>query len=344
MSQSSVTTCGPVPVVDISALFGAGGGKEAARLEIAAAMDDACRRSGFFYISNCGISDDLLERVWAVTRWFFALPAREKQAAARTEHNSRGYYDRELTKNLRDMKEVFDFGHVPDPSLPEDHPDNHTEDGWNQWPVAEGSRYFKRTLNEYYDACGRAAFAVLKIMARNLSDEDNVLLRDFSPQHTSFLRLNYYPVADPLAGDGRRRAADGGHMGVHHHTDAGALTLLLQDNVPGLQIRLDGEWVPVDPKPGTLVVNTGDIVQVWSNDRYTAPLHRVVASRERDRYSLPYFFNPRYACNYAPLPGLLDDADPAHYSPINWGHFRKERQHGDYGDYGQEIQISDFRI
>lgn len=345
MTSSRITTGGPVPVIDISALLDPGEEAQgSARREIASAVDRACRRSGFFYIANCGIDEDLLERVWAVTRWFFALPAREKQVAARTEHNSRGYYDRELTKNIRDMKEVFDFGHVPDQSLPESHPDNHTEDGWNQWPTADGCDSFKRTLTEYYHSCERAALAVLKVMARNLSDDDDALLGDFYPEHTSFLRLNYYPVADPLGNGPFRRSADTGHMGVHHHTDAGALTLLLQDDVAGLQIFLDGEWIAVDPIPGTLVVNIGDIAQVWSNDRYTAPLHRVVASRDRDRYSLPYFFNPRYSANYAPLPGLLSEDEPARYSAINWGHFRKERQHGDYGDYGQEIQISDFRI
>jgi isopenicillin N synthase-like dioxygenase len=344
MNQSAVTTGGAVPIIDIARLVETGGEVSAeVREEIAAAVDMACRRSGFFYISGCGISDDLLERVWSVTRWFFTLPSADKQAAARTEHNSRGYYDRELTKNVRDMKEVFDFGHVPKPDLLEDHPDNRTEDGWNQWPAAAGSEQFKSTLIEYYEACGRAALALLKVMAANLSDDEEALIEDFQPEHSSFLRLNYYPVVDPLADGTPRRAADSGHMGVHHHTDAGALTLLLQDDVAGLQIHLDGKWVPVDPVPGTLVVNTGDIAQVWSNDRYTAPLHRVVASRDRDRFSLPYFFNPRYSCNYAPVPGLLTGQERAHYSPINWGHFRRERQHGDYGDYGQEIQIADFR-
>ncbi|MDX1556601.1 MAG: 2-oxoglutarate and iron-dependent oxygenase domain-containing protein [Xanthomonadales bacterium] len=268
MSKSAVITEGPVPVIDISALIATGdGAQENIRQEIAAAIDEACSRSGFFYITGCGFDEDLLERVWAVTRWFFALPSQDKQVAARSEQNSRGYYDRELTKNQRDMKEVFDFGHVPNPALPEDHPDNLTEDGWNQWPTIEGSDRFKRTLTEYYEACGVAAMAILKVMAANLSDENEVLLQDFDPEHTSFLRLNYYPVKDPLAADSSRRSSDTGHMGVHHHTDAGALTLLLQDDVPGLQIRLDGQWIPVDPVPGTLVVNTGDIVQVWSNDR-----------------------------------------------------------------------------
>jgi len=345
MSQAAITTGDPVPIIDISVLtetdgIGSGGEREA----VAAAVDKACRGSGFFYISGSGIGDELLERVWAVTRWFFALPADKKQAVARSEHNSRGYYDRELTKNARDMKEVFDFGHVPNPGLPEDHPDNHTEDGWNQWPAADGGRQFRQTLTEYYDACGRAALALLKVIATNLSGDDEALVRDFHPDHTSFIRLNYYPVADPLAAGEMRRSADSGSMGVHHHTDAGALTLLLQDDVAGLQIYLDGRWVPVDPVPGTLVVNIGDIAQVWSNDRYTAPLHRVVASRDLDRYSVPYFFNPRYSCNYAPIAGPATDPEQPHYAPINWGRFRKDRQHGDYGDYGKEIQIADFRL
>ncbi len=345
MKEIVHSTGGPVPLIDLSPLISeAEQVDDAVRKEIATAVDDACRRTGFFYLSGLGIDEDLISRVWDVTHWFFALPSEEKRKAERSEDNSRGFYDRELTKNIRDMKEVFDFGHVPNPELPEDHPENLTEDGWNQWPVAEGSAEFKRVLTEYYDACGRAAIVLLKVMASNLSDDDEKLLGDFHPHHTSFLRLNYYPVRDPLAREGEQSSADTGHMGVHHHTDAGAFTLLLQDEVAGLQIHHGGEWIPVDPIPGTVVVNTGDIVQVWSNDRYTAPLHRVVASRNKDRYSLPYFFNPSYSANYAPVPGLLSESEPARYSPINWGHFRKERQHGDYGDYGQEIQISDFRI
>jgi len=345
MNRSATVTGGPVPIIDISALVASGEvGSVKAWEHILAKVDEACRRSGFFYIAGTGMSEELIDRVWAVTRWFFALPAHEKQTASRTEHNSRGYYDRELTKNVRDMKEVFDFGHVPNPDLPEDHLNNRTEDGWNQWPSAERSAQFKQTMCEYYEACGRIALALLKVMATNLSEDITTLLRDFHPNHTSFLRLNYYPVVDPLAAGEFRRAADSGSMGVHHHTDAGALTLLMQDDVPGLEIYLDGKWIPIDPVPGTLVVNIGDIAQVWSNDRYTAPLHRVVASSDRDRYSLPYFFNPRYSCTYAPVPGMLTDGEPAHYSPIHWGNFRKERQHGDYGDYGKEIQIADFRI
>jgi isopenicillin N synthase-like dioxygenase len=95
---------------------------------------------------------------------------------------------------------------------------------------------------------------------------------------------------------------------------------------------------------GALVVNIGDIVQVWSNDRYPAPLHRVRASTDHERYSLPFFFNPVYEAVYAPLGALTNEESPPRYRPITWGDFRWKRQQGDYADYGAENQISDYRI
>ena len=92
------------------------------------------------------------------------------------------------------------------------------------------------------------------------------------------------------------------------------------------------------------MVNTGDMMQVWSNDRYQAALHRVAPRVRAARMSLPYFFNPSYATDYAPLPGSISVGDIAHYRSINWGQFRQARADGDFADYGAEVQISDFRI
>ncbi len=329
-----------VPIVDCSSLACGRADPNAV-----GAIDRACRDSGFFYIADHGL-ESLFEPVWKATRWFFRLPLADKQAVARSETNSRGFYNQELTKNARDMKQVFDFGQLPNPKLPDNDRANHTQDGWNQWSGAAGGDEFKSVLTEYFDACGSVALRLLEVLTVNLGALEGELARDFYPRHSSFLRLNYYPVEDPCpeTGADQALAADSGHMGVHHHTDAGALTLLLQDGVGGLEIFHRQRWVPVKPIPGTLVVNIGDIVQVWSNDHYRAPLHRVMASTRRDRYSLPFFFNPIYRANYAPLTHQLSEEKPARYSEINWGHFRLERQHGDYGDYGDEIQISDFRI
>ena len=95
-------------------------------------------------------------------------------------------------------------------------------------------------------------------------------------------------------------------------------------------------------EPGALIINIGDIVQVWSNDAYRAPLHRVLANAGQRRYSAPFFLNPGYDTEYAPLPSALHDKAPR-YRPINWGGFRAGRAAGDYADVGDEIQISDFR-
>ncbi len=330
-----------VPVVDYSALVNGDGKHQALAI-----LDTACRKTGFFYLANHGIFQTSIARVWQQADWFFRLPLHEKQSTARSESNSRGYYNQELTKNVRDMKEVFDFGHLPFPGLPDAHPGNRTPDGWNQWPVIAGHQEFKDILNDYYRACGQIAIELLRALTSNLGAAVNTLTGDFHPDHSSFLRLNYYPVNDPL-GQGSSAtgvAAETGHLGVHHHADAGALTLLLQDDVGGLEIFFEDAWIPVDPLPGTLVVNIGDIVQVWSNDQYIAPLHRVIASSRKDRFSVPFFFNPVYEANYGPLPEAIQNGETAHYGQINWGNFRRERQHGDYGDYGDEIQASDFRL
>lgn len=309
-----------------------------------AELDRACRESGFFYLRRHGL-EALAAEAWQQTQWFFALPTPAKQAVARSEANSRGYYDRELTKNTRDMKEVFDFGAPARPDLPDDHPENRSQDGWNQWPTAAGGERFHAVMNRYFAACHALGLRLLEQLAMNLGAAPAPLLADFTPRHSSFLRLNYYPVRDPLSGaEVVQRADASGHMGVHHHTDAGALTLLLQDQVGGLQIMHAGAWLDVPPIEGTLVVNIGDIVQVWSNDAYQAPLHRVVASSGQDRYSLPYFLNPVYEANYAPLQLLAGVGQAPRYRPINWGEFRYQRQHGDYGDYGHEVQVADFRI
>ncbi len=331
----------PVPIVDFSRLV-----KGEADPYAREVIHQACCDSGFFYLRNFGIRADEIAKVEKGMQWFFALPAEVKQSVARSEENSRGYYNNELTKNIRDMKEVFDFGFKSNLNLPDNDASNLTQDGWNQWPGIDGSVEFKAVLDDYFERCATVALRLLEVLTANLGAPVETLKGDFFPLHSSFLRLNYYPVGDPLALEKGEdaKSSDSGNMGVHHHTDAGALTLLLQDEVGGLQVFHDNTWKAVPPVPGTLVVNIGDIVKVWSNDLYHAALHRVVASSNQDRYSVPFFYNPVYSADYAPLPEILGQKVEPHYASINWGHFRHERQHGDYGDYGDEVQISDFRI
>jgi isopenicillin N synthase-like dioxygenase len=330
-----------VPIVNFSRLVN--GEPDSAA---SATIHKACCDSGFFYLSDFGITADQISCVAEAMQWFFSSGGEIKQTVARTEENSRGYYNNELTKNIRDMKEVFDVGFKPYAELPDHHENNRSQDGWNQWPDVEGSKHFKSVLDDYYDKCAYVAFRLLEVLTHNLGAAAATWKSDFHPLHSSFVRLNYYPMEDPLSAQMKtaKKSVETGHMGVHHHTDAGALTLLLQDEVGGLEVFHQSTWKPVPPVPGTLVVNIGDIVKVWSNDMYHAALHRVIASSDQDRYSLPFFYNPVYAANYEPLREIRGKRTEPHYSSINWGHFRHHRQHGDYGDYGDEIQISDFHI
>ena len=308
---------------------------------VVAAIDDAGRRYGFFQIVGHGIDPDLIDDVWRETRAFFAMDRAAKLALSRTKENSRGYYDRELTKRSRDLKEVFDFAHVPHPELPDDHPRNFAPvDGHNRWPADRPS--FRRTMVAYLDACEGVARRLLRAFAMALDVEPDRFDEYFDHTHTSFIRLNHYPLGDPLDEDEAMAVTDLGDMALHHHSDAGAFTILLQDDVGGLQVEHDGRWLDVASEAGALVVNTGDMMQVWSNDRYRAALHRVRPMAGRERYSLPFFFNPSYATDYAPLLSAPDD--PPHYRSINWGAFRQGRADGDFADYGEEIQISQFRL
>ncbi len=326
-----------VPIIDLD-----GANAAVPSSDVTQAVADAAERFGFFQVVNHGIAAEQIDEVWSAAARFFAQPMDEKRSLLRTKENTRGYYDRELTKNARDRKEVLDISQVPFPELGDDNPANQQSvDGINQWPALPG---FRQTMLGWLDACEELSLWLLAAFCLGLDEPADHLSGAFAPGHSSFVRLNYYPLDDPLAADEARDVTPLGDMALHHHTDSGALTVLLQDDVGGLQVSHGDDWLEVEPIPGALVVNTGDMMQVWSNDRYRAGLHRVAPITHRARYSLPYFFNPSYETNYAPLPGSIDAGGSAAYDTINWGKFRQARADGDFADYGAEVQISDFRL
>lgn len=304
-------------------------------------ISKACSQWGFFHVVNHGISPQLIQRVWHETHRFFSLPRKDKLKLLRSKENPRGYYDRELTKNTRDLKEVFDFGRMPRPELADSHPDNRDIiNGCNLWPGDLPG--FKATMLAYFRACENLGMRLLELFCLGLDSPVDTLYADFKPDHTSFVRLNYYPLQDPLAAEEAAEVTGLGDMALHHHSDAGALTILLQDEVGGLQVYAKDRWWGVEPVEGGLVINTADMMQVWSNDRYRAPLHRVMPTKDKPRYSIPFFFNPSYATDCAPLESLTKEDGP-HYRPVNWGSFRQLRTDGDYADYGKEVQLDQYR-
>ncbi|WP_310468604.1 2OG-Fe(II) oxygenase family protein [Sphingomonas sp.] len=310
---------GGIPVIDLA------GPRETVVAEVAA----ACRDWGFFQITGHGVAPAAIEQVIARARAFFALPRDAKRAHLRSRDNPWGYYDRELTKERRDRKEVFDIG--PDAGGIRAAQGDPFQ-GETPWP--EAPPQFQALIEDWFARMTAVSATLLELIAAGLGDERGALAGAFAAGHSSHLRLNFYPLGDPLADEAGAPAG----LGVHHHTDAGALTVLLQDAVSGLQVFHDGQWHDADPLAGAFTINIGDMVQIWSNDRYRAPPHRVLAMDRDERISLPFFYNPAYTSDIRPF------ADDPHYRTLNWGDFRRRRADGDFADYGTETQISDWRI
>ena len=319
-----------VPVIDIAAVTQ--DSSAAAARSAVQAIATACREWGFFQVVNHGVPAQLVDDAVGAAQDFFAQPAEIKNEILRTRENPWGYYNNELTKNQRDKKEVFDY------TVPGVDPIYGAE---NRWPRMEGN--FRTTMTDYLAACENLSLTLLEAFCVGLDLPPDFMHRDFAGQHTGFIRLNYYPVRDPLDGSDTPHQPEA-DLGVHHHTDAGALTVLLQDSVGGLQVYRDGYWHNIPPVDGAFVINTGDMMQVWSNDLYHAAVHRVLAMQDRDRFSIPFFFNPAAGTTVEPLPSVVSDERPAHYRSIDWSEFRGRRTDGDYADYGPEVQIAQYRI
>ncbi|MFT5115602.1 MAG: isopenicillin N synthase-like dioxygenase [Parasphingorhabdus sp.] len=320
-----------IPVIDIDCLVENNSSNQVDR-EVMSSIAAACENWGFFQVINHGISEQLLDKTFQQSQAFFASAQDDKDRLLRSYENPWGYYNNELTKNQRDKKEVFDFtAKGVDPIY----------QSQNRWPSHIPD--FQQIMMSYFDACTDLSLLLLEAFCLGLGLQPRHLHDHVVGNHTGFTRLNYYPVKDPMTNSGlpHQPLAD---LGVHHHTDAGVLTLLAQDQVGGLQVFKNELWHPVSSIPGAIVVNTGDMMQVWSNDQYQAAMHRVVAMERIDRYSIPFFFNPSADSVVQPLPISQVESSPIRYRPINWNQYRGGRTAGDYADYGTEVQISHFRV
>ncbi|KAI8532874.1 hypothetical protein RHMOL_Rhmol11G0248800 [Rhododendron molle] len=299
-------------------------------------IGDACKNWGFFQVINHGVPFETREKLELASRKFFAQATEEKLKVRRDEVNPLGYYDTELTKNVRDWKEVFDLA-VKNPTVIPTSPeagDNGLQELVNRWP--EYPSEFRVAYEEYAKEMEKLAYKLLELISLSLGLPANRLSRFFNNQ-TSFSRLNHYPTC-PIPNLA---------LGVGRHKDGGALIILAQDDVGGLQVKrkTDGEWVQVRPTPHAYIVNVGDIIQVWSNERYESVEHRVMVNSEKERFSMRLSFNPNHDVMVEPLEELITEQNPAKYRAYNWGKFFANRRRSNFKKLGVEnIQISHFKI
>ena len=244
-------------------------------------LDAACRQWGFFGLQGHGIDKNLWQAAFDQSRRFFEQPLDAKNVIRRAADNAWGFYDAELTKNRRDWKEILDIGEAA--------MEGPLAGSVPQWPELPE---FREVISAFTNALHTVGLRLLDELAAAMGTSIN--LRAPFDTHSSFIRLNYYPPCDDPAPADADFVPQRGELGISHHTDAGAVTVLAQDEHPGLQVFHGDAWHTVPPHADTLIINIGDIVQVWSNDRYLAPLHRVLASSDHARISIPYFLNPDY--------------------------------------------------
>jgi isopenicillin N synthase-like dioxygenase len=308
-----------LPIIDLAPLLQGGASGRAA---VAAEIGSACRTVGFFYIRHHGVSRELLQGMYEMSRRFFALALQDKEALSITRSlNNRGYSgigteSLDPTK-LADAKEAFNLGREPesnevaDPSAP--------SQGDNLWPAVPG---FRATANAYYAALRDLCERLHEAIATDLGLPPEYFAR-FVDRPLATLRLLRYP---PHPG-----AFDGSRYGAGAHTDYGNLTILSQDDVGGLEVRTrDGRWLAATPIPGTFICNIGDCLMRWSNDIYVSTPHRVVNTVSRERYSIAFFFDPNPDALVACLPGCSGPDRPARYPPISFAQHLRERLDATY--------------
>ena len=294
-----------------------------------AAIDRACRDHGFFLLHGHGL-DEVIARTFDAGRQFFDSPSAVKQAVRRDAANPLGYNDRELTKRRRDHKEVFDFVD----------PVHERARTYNRWPAVDG---FHEAMVAHYDACSDLATRTTDLVLTALGLSPDIAAAHRGDRGASSMRLNHYTVGDPVPDDERDGLAELADVALGHHTDLGLITLLIQDDVGGLQAQsAEHGWIDVEPRPGTIVVNLGDCMQVWTNDGYRAAVHRVQPMTTRTRMSIPYFLNPARDCVLEPIHELA--AGNQRYRAFPFRQLLDAR--GDnYADAGTpDAQISDYLL
>lgn len=310
MCPNEVTDCPQVdaiPLVDIAPLVA---GSEASSRAVAEAFAEACETIGFFYVVNHGVAQTIVDDAFAAAERFFALPLEQRMAIQINRWN-RGYMKmREVTipGYAPDVKESFDLGVDLAPDAPEVLAGKPLH-GSNQWPAMAG---FRAPVERYFAAALDLARHLLKGFAIALDLDPDAFIALHEPPLASMRLLHYPPNAAYAVSE----------HGCGPHTDYGALTILAQDSVGGLEVRRrDGAWIAAPSIPGSFVINIGDMMASWTNDRFTSNPHRVFNRSTSERFSIPLFVSPAYDTLVECFPSCQSADNPPKYPPVKSGEY-----------------------
>jgi isopenicillin N synthase-like dioxygenase len=306
-----------IPVIDFAGML-TGDGQ--AKSQVVAAIRKASEEIGFFYISNHGIPQALIDQAFALGASLFDLPLAEKLAIHKNQSAHHAGYTPLLAENTDpanngDLHECFDMvaelnGNAAAPAAE-----------LNLWP--ENLPALRHCLTAYFTAMMQLGRTLFEVVAFSLD-----LPRDFFEPYltrpTAMLRINHYPPQPPQT--------DGNQIGIGAHTDYECFTILAQQpDVTALQIWNGHEWIEAPAIPGTFVANIGDQMQRWTNDIFSSTRHRAINRSGKTRLSIPFFLGVNYNTSITPLPGCVSDERPSKYVPVIAGDYVMQRLNETYG-------------
>jgi len=280
---------------------------------VAKALDRTYREVGFASVVNHGIGSEKLAAIFAASRSFHALEQSAKMRIELNDHH-RGFIARGTSTDAASEYEKVTapnqsesfmmLGPVTAGSL---------LDGPNQWPALEG---FQTTVLDYHAAMTSLGLRLVRCFSLSMGYD----LAPLFETPTAWLRLLRYP---PLP-------ADVDAYGSAPHRDYGALTLLAQQDVPGLEVLTPaGDWIEVGADPAALILNTGEVMHRWSNGQLLRTPHRVRNRSGQERFSIPFFFDPSMDTIIEPLEATMQPGEPPAFAPMSFEDFvRSELQAG----------------
>ena len=303
-----------IPVVDFGPMIadGSRAAETGALAALAAELRAACEIVGFFYAFNHGVPQDVIDRGFDASRRFHSLPLAAK-LALRLNDNNIGYLPMNASvqgastvhKATRpNQNESFFISHDRGP----DHPDvmaGKPLRGRNQWP--DGLAEMRADMMAYFAALGAMCDRMLPGFAAALDLPPDHFAPFFAGEAHATCRFLHYPPQD---------AAEDNLFGQAPHTDNSFMTALARTDVPGLAVRLpSGEWFAPPIIPGTFLINLGNIMRRWSNDRFLSTPHGVINESGTDRYSIAYFHSPNPDSVIECLPSCTDAERPPRHTP-----------------------------
>jgi isopenicillin N synthase-like dioxygenase len=311
-----------VPVIDFGPF---GTGIDEGSRQVAQKIAAACAGTGFFYLTRHGVPEAKIAATFEAARHFFARPeqARLDPSLLVTPQETRGYMPLGARHypgtGAPDLMEAFKLQAELSPDDPDLVAGNRGQQR-NKWPTGDAA--FRTTLLDYFGEMTRLSHRLLAAFAVALDLAPDHFLPFFRKPQTQLSLLHYPPQAPAAAADA---------YGIRPHADATAFTILCQDAIGGLQVAArDGGWIAVPPIAGTYVINIGDMMARWTNDRFASTKHRVFNRTGQERYSLPFFGIPDFDAIVACLPTCEGPGNPAKYPPIHVGEFIRRKNASDW--------------